>query len=82
MALNIKDPKTHDLARDLAARRGTTLTQAVKDALTEALQRTAPTSQPKLERLREISRRAARLPVLDNRSADEILGYDDAGMPP
>lgn len=81
MALNIKDAETHDLARDLATRRGTTLTQAVKDALTEALQRTAPTSQPKLERLKEISSRAADLPVLDSRSANEILGYDDAGMP-
>lgn len=81
MALNIKDARTHELARELADRRGTTLTQAVADALTEALERTAPSAVPKLERLKEISRRAARLPVLDSRAPDEILGYDELGMP-
>jgi antitoxin VapB len=81
VALNIKDENAHRLARELAARRGTSLTQAVADALAEALNRTESTVQPKLERLREISRRAASLPVLDTRAADEILGYDDFGMP-
>ena len=81
MALNIKDENTHELARELARRRGTTLTQAVTEALSEALDRSAPAAQPKFERLEEISRRAAALPVLDPRSAEEILGYDDQGLP-
>lgn len=81
MALNIKDEKAHELARELARRRGTSLTRAVTEALAEALDRTAPKVDAKLERLREISLRASRLPVLDDRSADEILGYDDTGMP-
>lgn len=81
MALNIKDEKAHELARELARRRGTSLTQAVTEALAEALSRTAPTVDAKLQRLKEISHRASRLPVLDDRSPDEILGYDDAGMP-
>lgn len=81
MALNIKDEKTHELARELALRRGTTLTQAVTDALAEALERSTPATKPKLERLKEISRRASRLPVLDGRTPDEILGYDDKGLP-
>ena len=81
MALNIKDSRAHELARELAERRGTSLTRAVVDALSEALDRSAPPAVPKLDRLREISRRAAKLPVLDDRTPDEILGYDDHGMP-
>lgn len=60
---------------------GTTLTRAVTEALSEALDRSTPAAIPKLERLKEISRRASRLPVLDARTPDEILGYDDAGLP-
>lgn len=84
MALNIKDENTHELARELARRRGTTLTKAVTDALSEALDRSippAPAALPKLVRLQEISRRTAKLPVLDPRSPEEILGYDELGMP-
>jgi len=35
--LNIKDPKTHELARELAGIEGTTLTAAVTQALQDAL---------------------------------------------
>jgi antitoxin VapB len=34
-----------------------------------------------MERLREISDLCAALPVLDNRTEDEILGYDEHGIP-
>ncbi|MCB1193045.1 MAG: hypothetical protein H7A23_12965 [Leptospiraceae bacterium] len=33
------------------------------------------------EKLLKISRRCASLPILDSRSADEILGYDKQGLP-
>ena len=39
----------------------------------------APQSLKK--RLGEIAARCAELPVLDARSADEILGYDEHGLP-
>ena len=80
-ALNIKNQRTHGLARELAARRGTSLTKAVTDALEEALERTPKPGTAKLTRLLEISERSADLPLLDNRSADAILGYDDSGVP-
>lgn len=35
----------------------------------------------KFERLMAISRRCAVLPILDHRSEDEILGYDENGIP-
>lgn len=82
MALNIKDATTHRLARELAERRGTTMSQAVADALAEALARTStPSASPKLSRQEEISRRAAKLPVVDTRTPDEIVGYDAQGLP-
>jgi len=34
-----------------------------------------------LDRLDAISRHCARLPRRDDRSADEVLGYDDHGLP-
>lgn len=81
MALNIKDPETHELARALAARRGTTLTEAVNAALREALRRSEGAARPRRDRLEEIARHCASLPVRDARSPDEILGYDDDGLP-
>jgi antitoxin VapB len=33
------------------------------------------------DELRAIRKRSAGLPVLDPRSPDEILGYDDRGLP-
>jgi antitoxin VapB len=81
MAMNIKDPDVHELARRLAERKGTTLTHAVKLALEEALARTGRDGDQVRERLDAISRHCAALQIEDARSADEILGYDDHGLP-
>ena len=58
MALHIRDERAVKLAKKLAARRGTTMTQAVVDALQGALAREA---RPLAERLAEIAREAKRL---------------------
>lgn len=83
MALSLKDKETDRLAREVAALTGETLTDAVRTARAERLQR---------ERLRrgQPSRLAAQLaapghecaalPDFDTSSADEIVGYDDSGM--
>lgn len=84
MALSIKDPKADRLARRLADLTGETLTQAVTFALQERLEREEKRREAKdilLEEIMEISRRSAALPVYDPRSADEILGYDEYGLP-
>jgi antitoxin VapB len=83
MALSIKDPEADRLARELAARTGETLTEAVVVALRERLAReTGRTKSVALrEELAAIRRRCAALPELDSRTADEILDYDEAGLP-
>lgn len=83
MALSIKDPEADRLARELAARTGESLTEAVLVALRERLARETGRTKsiPLREELAAIRRRCAALPVVDNRSADEILGYDDRGLP-
>jgi antitoxin VapB len=83
MALSIKDPEADRLARELAARTGETLTEAVVVALRERLAREAGRvrSVPLREELAAIRRRCAALPVVDDRSADAILGYDGRGLP-
>lgn len=83
MALSIKDDRTDLLAREVARRTGETLTEAIRTALTERLQRLAGRSRvPSVkERLYEILHRVDALPQLDDRSEDEILGYDENGLP-
>src|SRR5271166_3075620 len=83
MALSIKDPETERLARALAERTGETLTVATRRALEERLPRVGGAGRRAalLEDLAAIRRRWSVLPVLDQRSADEIIGYDENGLP-
>ena len=83
MALSVKDPEADRLAREVAARTGETLTQAIVVALKERLARLRGRSRrrPLRDDLREIAQRCTKLPTLDDRSPEEILGYDDRGMP-
>jgi antitoxin VapB len=54
MPLNIRDPRAAALARDLARRRGTTMTQAIISALEAAIER-ARTAVPVAQRLLAIA---------------------------
>lgn len=72
------------LAKELSQYTGETTTQATIVALRERLarelarrQRAASTKQELLR----IGRECAAPPVLDQRQVDEILGYDEVGLP-
>jgi antitoxin VapB len=83
MALSIKDPEVDALARELAARTGVSITEAVLVALREQLARERAKALAGIdlaEALMEIGRRCAALPLLDDRPPDEIL-YDEHGLP-
>ena len=83
MALNIRNKETERLAAELARLTGETKTDAVKNALRDRLARLRRerTRRPLADELDEIALHCARLPVLDSRPPDEILGYDDDGLP-
>jgi antitoxin VapB len=83
MALNIKDPTADRLVRELAETTGESITTAVTVAVRERLERIGRMA-PAEVRERELTRialAAAALPVLDDRSPDEIVGYDEDGLP-
>ncbi len=81
MALNIKDPETDRLARELAERMGTSITEALRTALQERLTRTKPRADLVFDEIQAIIERGRRRPVLNDLSEDEILGYDENGIP-
>lgn len=83
MALSIKDPEADRLARELAARTGETLTQAIVVALRERLARQTGRAKgiPLSEELAAIRRRCATLPVIDTAFADAVIDYDEHGLP-
>ena len=76
--LNVKDPEVYRLARELADRRGTSMTAAIRDALGEALTASSADRAGLADRLMEIGRRAAAKPA--PWLTDHDL-YDEDGLP-
>ena len=83
MALSIKHPEADRLARELSKRTGEGLTEAVVKALRERLAREQRRIRGRRlsDELLAIGERCAALPVLDGRTADDVLGYDEYGLP-
>ncbi len=83
MALNIRNPEVERLATELAKRTGETKTDAVAKALRDRLERVRRERSKRslADELLEIGRHCASLPLLDTRTDDEILGYDENGLP-
>ncbi len=83
MAMSIKSIETERLARELASETGESMTKAIQTALEERLERLKHQRRTQLvrEQIEEILRRVDQLPVLDRRSPDEIIGYDEHGLP-
>lgn len=82
MSIYPDDPKLDELIRELVAYTGENPTQALVIAVSERLVREKQHRQRSLaEELLRIGRECAALPVLDARAADEILGYDQNGIP-
>ena len=83
MALNIRNPEAEKLADTLARLTGETKTDAVTKALRDRLARVRRERGRRLlaDELDDLALQCAQLPVLDQRSDDEILGYDSTGTP-
>jgi len=95
MPFTINDPEVERLARELAEATGEPVPAAVATALRERLQRAragqgTPGGEarrepagdaPQFRSVEEIQAYVASLPVLDPRPPDEIVGYDEHGLP-
>ena len=84
MSLNIKNEETHQLARELAALTGESMTGAITVALRERLERETHerSVETRVQELRSIALRCARL-LEDGPSAVEHGDYlyDEDGLP-
>jgi len=83
MPLNIKDPATDKVVRELALLTGEGVTMAVRRSAEERLQRlrSRKAGRNLASELLDIGAHCAALPELDSRKADDILGYDENGLP-
>lgn len=83
MALNIKNEETNRLVVALARETGESLTEAVTVAVRERLESLQRKHHRRelIQSVREIQTFVERIPDRDTRSADEIIGYDDHGLP-
>lgn len=83
MALNIRNEEADRLAEAIAKLTGESKTEAVRVALSERLrrlrgERVGPSLVDELE---QIALRCSALRRRDHRTDEEILGYDEAGLP-
>jgi antitoxin VapB len=83
MAVLIKDEEADHLIRELAQRTGETITDAVKVSVKERLGRLPLSEHQIVERKRRLTAILAKfdaMPNTDNRSPDEIIGYNEHGF--
>jgi antitoxin VapB len=80
MAPNSRHEEADRLARELADLTGESLTQAVVKALRERLDRERA-RRNLVRRVKGLADEVSSYPVLDARTAEQIVGYDEAGLP-
>ncbi|MEN8215461.1 MAG: type II toxin-antitoxin system VapB family antitoxin [Pseudomonadota bacterium] len=83
MTLTINHPDAILLVQELIGYTGETLTQAVLNALRERIKKEKERQKGAIslkDELLQIGKQCAALPVLDNRSPEEILGYNKDGV--
>ena len=83
MAFHVRDPKTDALVRELARKRGIGITEAIREAVEQALtaDATAERKSSLMERLQPLFDRIDRMPrtglVADKKFFDEMWGQED-----
>ncbi len=81
--MNIASPKVDELARRLARMTGEDVETALERAVEERLSRIAADATPgdRQAAMRNFFDRVSRMPIVDARPADEIVGYGPDGLP-
>jgi len=84
MPLIFDNPVLESCVRKLAQEQGETLTQAVLTAVQERqarLRKPKYTPEERAVLVREIMARGRNRPILDDRTPNEIIGYNEYGVP-
>jgi antitoxin VapB len=88
MAFHIRNSEAEESLRRLCELTGESLTEAVLKSVNLRLEAELKSRQDSeeepvdlLAKYRAVSERLSRLPILDPRSPDDIIGYDERGMP-
>jgi len=83
MPLFIKNKATERLARQVAGETGESLTEAIQRSLEERWERLKRRRKNQIltGQIEDLLRRVDALPNLDPRPENEILGYDEDGIP-
>ena len=81
MAFSIKNDEADHLVRELVALTGESLTTAVMESLRERLDRERRVRGDRYHRILRCAERFADLPVVSDRTEDEIFGWDEHGLP-
>lgn len=83
MPLSIKNEATERLARQVARETGESLTEAIEKSLEERWERLKRRRKGHIltAQIEDLLRRVDALPNLDSRPENEILGYDEDGIP-
>lgn len=82
--LSIADPEAYRLANELAEITGKTPGEAVIEALRERVEKERAAKQERervIQRVLAIGKEISLLPVLDSRSPDDMIGYNEVGVP-
>lgn len=85
MAINIKSADAEKLVRELAELTGESITDAIHGAVRERLTRERLRKLGAVERswsrVERIQQRIQALPLMEGRSPDDLLAYDERGLP-
>jgi antitoxin VapB len=86
MAFHIRNDEAEQMLRELQSLTGESLTDVVKTALSERLERERAKvphdgEEDMMTMMEAMWARLRLVPRLDYRTADEIIGYDENGLP-
>jgi antitoxin VapB len=83
MPLSIRNESAERLARQVADETGESITEAIRRSLEERLNRLGRKRRDRVlgSQIEDLLRRVDQLPQLDSRPEDEILGFDEKGIP-
>ncbi len=80
MAMSIRNAEVERLAREVSSMTGGNLTETIEQALVAFRGDLCSAASERYERISRIAEAFSRLPDLDIRPEDELLGYGEIGV--